>query len=121
METLYHTASPVSFANEDVENKILIPAINEQWLISIFCFVLGPQAYEGILKNLTSTSYFLAGAINAKTREKFDANLAFNLVTDIRDVARAHIFAPEKEKTNGKRLPVSNDTFSFDTILTFFE
>lgn len=97
-------------------------ASKEQWLISIFCFVhLGPQAYEGNLKNLTSTSYFLAGAINAKTREKFDANLAFNLVADIRDVTRAHIFAPEKETTNGKRLPVSNDTFSFDTILTFFE
>ncbi|KAG7194490.1 uncharacterized protein KQ657_004705 [Scheffersomyces spartinae] len=28
VETFYHTASPVSFANDDVENNILIPAIN---------------------------------------------------------------------------------------------
>lgn len=197
VEIFYHTASPVTFGDDDVEEKILTPAINgtkyvleslnehapqlkhfvytssvvaqvdllaptaineESWSPITYeqakangfaayagskkfaeeevwkfrdqykpkftiatvmpAFVLGPQAYEANIANLTSTAYFFAGAISAKTREELEKMLPFNLGVDVRDVARAHITAAEDKSAHGKRLSLSAGVFNADTILT---
>lgn len=198
VEAFFHTASPVSYANEDVEQNILLPAIDgtkfllksleqhapllehfvytssgvaqftlentelivfedswspityeesktnglkayigskkfaeqEVWKFSeehkpkftiatiLPSVVLGPQAYEGNIKNLTSSASFFASAINSKSREELEAAIPFPYGIDVRDVARAHIFAAEDSRADGKRLSLSNGVFNADTILT---
>lgn len=197
IEIFFHTASPVSFGNDEVEKNILLPAIHgtkfvleslrnyapqlkhfvytssaiaqltlgstevvteDTWAAITYeeskadgfkayagskkfaeeevwkfrdeykpkftvatilpSLVLGPQAYDGNITNLTSSASFFAKAINASSREELEASLPFPYGIDVRDVARAHIFAAEDLKADGKRLSLSNGSINADSILT---
>ncbi|RLV96330.1 putative NADPH-dependent methylglyoxal reductase GRP2 [Spathaspora sp. JA1] len=75
----------------------------------------GPQAYEVKDKSKLNVS---AEVVNTVLKfGKDDVIPAFgSSFADVRDVARAHLVAFENEESNGKRLLVATDNFSFDTI-----
>lgn len=79
--------------------------------------VLGPQAYEASVADLRSTASFFEKAIKSKTTEELQAAFPFSFGVDVRDVARAHIYAAENPKADGKRLSLSSGTFNTDVIL----
>lgn len=81
-------------------------------------YVLGPQAYDANVSQLTSTASWFASGLQAKKREDLESVIMLNFGVDVRDVARAHIVGAENEAAHGKRLSLSSGVFNADTILT---
>ena len=79
-------------------------------------YVFGPQAFE--IKNksqLNTSSEIINGLLNSKPDSKFD-NLTGYFI-DVRDVAKAHIVAFEKDSIQGQRLILAESPFSTQSIL----
>lgn len=79
-------------------------------------FVLGPQAYDLSVKE---TLNITAEAINALLKLKPDSEIPSTAAKfiDVRDIARAHLLAFQKENTKNERLIVSNGSFTSQTGL----
>ncbi|KAL7663954.1 NAD-dependent epimerase/dehydratase domain-containing protein [[Candida] zeylanoides] len=79
-------------------------------------FVFGPQAFDSEVKDELNTS---AEFINALLKLQPDSEVPFfkGTFVDVRDVARAHLVAFEKDDAAGKRLLLANGKFVAQTVL----
>lgn len=80
-------------------------------------FVFGPQAFDADVK---PTLNFSADIVNKTLHMTADDKPATSVVggfIDVRDVAKAHILAFQRENTIGKRLALSNGVFSEISII----
>lgn len=79
-------------------------------------FVFGPQAFDSSIKSNLNTS---SEVINNILKLKPDSELPPNKGgwVDVRDVAKAHVIAFEKEEADGKRLLLNSSRFTVQTIL----
>lgn len=79
-------------------------------------YVFGPQNFDSDVKKTLNTSCEL---INAAIKGGPDAKVAElgGQFIDVRDVAKAHLYAFQKENTIGKRLLMSNGDFNTQDIL----
>ncbi|KAK6197963.1 NADPH-dependent cinnamyl-alcohol dehydrogenase [Scheffersomyces amazonensis] len=78
-------------------------------------YVLGPQAFISGLKNLNLTAQVVADVLNFKKGEPIPE--LENSFVDVRDVARAHIEAFEKDAAQGKRLYLTAEKFSNEEMV----
>ncbi|CAX41646.1 D-lactaldehyde dehydrogenase, putative [Candida dubliniensis CD36] len=79
-------------------------------------YIFGPQAFE--IKNksqLNTSSEIINGLLNSKPNDTF-TNLTGYFI-DVRDVAKAHIVAFEKDSIQGKRLILAESPFTTQSIL----
>ena len=79
-------------------------------------FVFGPQMFDESVKGKLNTSCEI---INSAIRNGPDAELApvFGQYIDVRDVAKAHLLAFQREDTIGKRLLMSEGDFNTQDIV----
>ncbi|KAK6462768.1 dihydroflavonol-4-reductase [Scheffersomyces coipomensis] len=78
-------------------------------------YVFGPQAFESGLKNLNLTAAFVANALQLKREDTIPA--VISLSADVRDIAKAHILAFEKEDAVDKRIAVYSTRFQYSEFV----
>ncbi|CAR31115.1 ZYRO0E10362p [Zygosaccharomyces rouxii] len=79
-------------------------------------FVFGPQKFdEDVTSQLNTSNEIINGLIHSKPGDKLEPDY-HSAYVDVRDVARAHLVAFQKD-TTGERLGLSNGAFNCQSIL----
>lgn len=79
-------------------------------------YVFGPQAFDSEVKDVLNVSNELINSlIKLGPNDKFEIDKGG--FVDVRDVAKAHVLAFEKEETIGKRLFLTNGQFSSQMMI----
>ncbi|KAK6201706.1 NADPH-dependent cinnamyl-alcohol dehydrogenase [Scheffersomyces amazonensis] len=81
-------------------------------------YTFGPQVFESDIENLHGTAKLLADLLYLKKDSPIQP--FFGVSGDVRDVAKAHILAFEKEEAEGKRFVISVNTFNFQWVIDIF-
>ncbi|SMN22756.1 similar to Saccharomyces cerevisiae YOL151W GRE2 3-methylbutanal reductase and NADPH-dependent methylglyoxal reductase (D-lactaldehyde dehydrogenase) [Maudiozyma saulgeensis] len=79
-------------------------------------YVFGPQNFDSDVKNTLNTSCELINSVIKNGPDAAVSELGGQFI-DVRDVAKAHLYAFQKENTIGKRLLMSNGDFNTQDIL----
>lgn len=100
------------FYNENKDQvKFKLSAVNP-------VYVFGPQRFDSdVTKTLNTSCEFINAALHS-TPENETQSFSGGYV-DVRDVARAHLYAFQKENTIGQRLLMSQGRFSTQDILNY--
>ncbi|KAG0672247.1 methylglyoxal reductase (NADPH-dependent) gre2 [Maudiozyma exigua] len=100
------------FYNENKEHlKFKMSAINP-------VYVFGPQRFDAdVTKTLNTSCEFINAALHS-TPDKLPQPFAGGYI-DVRDVAKAHLYAFQKENTIGRRLIMSEGKFNTQDILNY--
>ncbi|RLV92535.1 putative NADPH-dependent methylglyoxal reductase GRP2 [Spathaspora sp. JA1] len=77
-------------------------------------YVFGPQAYA-VPENLNASNELFTKLLSLGPNEKFDNEMGGFI--DVRDIAKAHVFAIDSKEAVGRRLLVSNGQYSAQMIL----
>ncbi|KAG0655954.1 methylglyoxal reductase (NADPH-dependent) gre2 [Maudiozyma exigua] len=80
--------------------------------------VFGPQMFDSDVANHLNTSCEYINSALHSTTDKFPPYVSGRYI-DVRDVAKAHIYAFQKENTIGKRLILSEGNFNTQDILNY--
>lgn len=80
-------------------------------------YVFGPQAFDELVSDKLNTSSEIINDILKLTSPDDSVHPHDGSVVDVRDVADAHIAAFEKEEAQGKRLLLTSESFTQQTIL----
>ncbi|CAK9435499.1 uncharacterized protein LODBEIA_P02260 [Lodderomyces beijingensis] len=76
-------------------------------------YVYGPQAFECDPENLNVTSAMIGNLLKCKYQIEIGGYI------DVRDIAKAHLFAMERDEARGRRLFMTNGYFSTQMMLDF--
>lgn len=101
-----------NFYNENKDKvKFKMTAVNP-------VYVFGPQRFDAdVSKTLNTSCEFINSALHS-TPDKLPQPFAGGYI-DVRDVAKAHLYAFQKENTIGQRLIMSEGRFSTQDILNY--
>lgn len=80
-------------------------------------YVFGPQAFDELVKDNLNTSSEIINNILKLSSPDAEVSPYTGYAVDVRDVAEAHIVAFEKDEAKGKRLFLTSDGFSEQTVL----
>ncbi|KAK6462143.1 protein induced by osmotic stress [Scheffersomyces coipomensis] len=78
-------------------------------------YVLGPQTFNESVNNLNMTAKLVTNVLDFKPNEPIPA-LEGRFI-DVRDVAKAHILASQKDEAQGKRFILVADFYNNDTLV----
>lgn len=94
---------------QETEGFPILTTVNPVW-------VFGPQAFDNEAEGeLNTSNEIIRGLLRLKENDTFSNDTGGFI--DVRDVARAHVLAFQKEEAAGKRLFMNNDTFSIQMII----
>ena len=81
-------------------------------------FVFGPQQFdEDVRPKLNTSCEIINSLIHRDPAAPFDSNEIYDSFVDVRDVAKAHLIAFQKEETIGQRLIMYNCKFASQDII----
>lgn len=107
-------AASKTFAEKEVWDFIKKNKVSFEVSVVNPVFVFGPQVFDEFVQNELNfsnefiNSFFTQG----ENYKRFQGSF-----TDVRDVAKAHLYAFQKENTIGKRLILKDSTFTEQTLL----